>query len=154
MKKFLLLLLIALNLFSIPVSAVPSPTPVEYYSITVGMQWQGYVEVDKTSVEINNDETVIFTAKEGKKHFLRWEITGTYEIISGNLSNLILQIEPKSDIVAIGIFEDGEKLSPVLSEPEPFSPKTGQKDTLLFVSLGLIVISTIIIMICKKNSKK
>lgn len=140
--SFLVILVMLLSICGVTAFAAPSPTPKEYHAISVGIKGRGYAETDKIAVEAGTGEYATLTAKSGDDPFIKWEITGTYDLLEGNTSSAILKIVPKSDIVAIAVFKGGEDSTAVISTPDksPISPKTGQDATSIYLLLALMVI--------------
>ena len=164
MKRIVTLLLAVILMLGVcmPVAAVASPTPVEYYSIQVGLQGKGYVETDKTGVQAESDEVVTLWAREFLNEdtgqveipFIRWDITGSYNIVEGDLNSTILKIIPYSDIVATAIFTGGENQTPTFTDRSATSPKTGQNPLPVYIALALLVAGATGVMIGTKGLKR
>ena len=152
---FLLAIMVVLSICTYSVSAAPSPTPVNYYAMHVGIQGSGHAEVDKTSILAGSDELVTYTAGVGDSPFVRWHFEGEFEIIEGHLTDTVIKIHPTSDILGIAIFEDGEGKEPVTNiDKSTTSPQTGQSSTPVFIVLAILVVSTMLAMISVKNLKR
>lgn len=155
MKKFLSLLLFFLmiiSIFNLSAGALPSPSPIDYYKITISNQGDGKVEADKISIVANENDVVTLVATEEKSPFIRWDILGTYEIVQGNLTSKNLQLKPKSDLVIIGIFQSKDFKTNNIKTTNPLSPKTGQRNiSTAYIYLIILIICTIIVLIIRKK---
>ena len=123
MKKIFALSLAVLMLMSLAVCAFAiegeSPDkPGTEYKLTVIAGPGGTAEGKK-----NDDGTYTITAYPDDGHtFTGWELTGDYEIISGSLTDRVMVIRLKSDVVATASF-DGKK--PVKPWEDDKAPQTG-----------------------------
>lgn len=155
MKKFLFLLLsflMIVSIFNLSVTALSSPSPIDYYKITISNQGDGKVEADKISIAANENDIVTLIATEEKSPFIRWDILGTYEIVQGDLTSKNLQLKPKSDMVIIGIFQSKEFKTNNIKTANSLSPKTGQSDIpIAYIYLIILIICTIIVFIVRKK---
>ena len=109
MKRFTTIVLALIMLFTLAVSVAAdvndSPTPKEYYNITVDNEGSGSGSSDTNKVEKNSDGTVTLIASDDEGFFTRWIITGDYEILNGGtLEDPVITIRPKSDIEAVANF--------------------------------------------------
>lgn len=150
---FILSMIVVFSLCILPVTAAESPTPKEYYSITIGTQGDGRVEVNKTSVEKDSEDIVMLIATENTSNFIKWTLTGDYEIINGDLNSKVLRLKPHSDIVAVGVFKGGEDKNPVIIEKTPVSPKTGQNPLTIYLILAIMTVAAGLGMVSWKNIK-
>lgn len=139
MKKILAAILALTLVFAMAVSvgAKVSPTPKEFFDVTVRTEGSGDADADPYKVEKNEDGSSTLTATEKNGKFQRWEIEGEYEILEGSLTSKVIRIRPLSDIVATAIFTEGSKGD---SNPntDSTSPKTGD---MLFYALGMLTVA-------------
>ena len=143
MKRIISVALVLVVMFTlaINVAAAESPRGKDYYKITVGHYPAdgslGDASSDKDKVEIkeNPDGTVTLTAKEkGNGTFIKWVISGDYDIVTGSLTSKSMTIIPKSDIHADAYFEAPGSTPDSPSNPntDKTSPKTGDPMLLVF----------------------
>ena len=126
MKKIIAISLVVIMMLSLSVSALAvdlngSPDKpgtehkVETYSTDGGT----------ATHTVNPDGTVTITATTEDGHtFTKWIIEGDYEIVSGSLTDKVIVIIPKSDIIATAYF-DGAVKPPVKPWDKEESPETG-----------------------------
>lgn len=105
-----------------------SPGGKPYYSIDVDTDGDGSATADKSKISktASGDDTKVKlsgTSKGGD--FLGWTIEGDYEIVSGTLKDLELEIIPKSDIKAYASFSSSSSSKTTTTEKTTTSPKTG-----------------------------
>jgi hypothetical protein len=93
-------------------------------------------------------------ATENTSNFVKWTLTGDYEIINGDLNSKVLRIKPGSDIVAVGVFKDGENKNPIIIENTPVSPNTGQNPSTIYWVLALLTGAAILGMISWEKIKR
>lgn len=110
MKRIISLALVLLMVFTVSAvsfSALDSPKGKDYYNIETESKGGGEADSDKSKVNkesTGDDGDVTLTATENSGYFTRWDITGKYDIISGDLTSPILVIRPHSDIDAVAYF--------------------------------------------------
>ena len=134
MKKFLSVLMVVAMLFviAIPVAAEISPGPKPVHKIDAEVVPEGGGEVDKID---NGDGTITLIVKPEDGHnFIKWDIDGEYEIVSGTLTDTTITIRPSTDINAEAHVE---KVTPVKPTPKPpvTSPSTGVAPVLCAVAM-------------------
>ena len=142
MKKIAALFLVAVMMLTMAVSVfaegteIKSPEAGEEHKVEVARATTGgavfFVE--------NEDGTYTITAKpDSGRKFIKWDITGEYEIVSGSLETPEIVINAKSDIKAIATF-DG---TPIDKEPHgDDSPKTGVDITAAVIVMTVAVLGT------------
>lgn len=105
MKKILsigivlvMMLTMAIGTFA---ATVESPVGDEEYLVEVERGTTG----GTVAVKDNGDGTYTITATPDSTHqFVRWDIVGQYEIVSGSVTSNVMVIKPLSDIKATGSF--------------------------------------------------
>lgn len=153
MKKLVSIVLALVMIFALTatVAALDSPV-VKDYTIIVGYDPAdgslGTAEGDKTTVKVEavgeDGEVKLTAVQRGDGEFIRWDIDGEYEIVSGSLTDPVLVIKPLSDIKAIARFTQpggstpDSPAKPAKPDTGTSSPKTG--DPLWFV-LGMAVLA-------------
>ena len=125
MKKLFTLLMVVMMIVAIavPAAAEISPKPEPEYNVDVDVS-EGEGEANKTP---NDDGTVTLEAKPSDgSNFIKWELEGEYEIISGSLTSPVLVIKPLTDVKANAFFEkDGS----VVTKPADTTTAPVQKPT-------------------------
>ena len=115
MKKVVSILTALVLLFSlvvIPASAEKSPAGTSTYKVTVDYD----IDIEENLVYnyIQDGDTYTLTANTKDKNnsymFIRWAITGNYEIISGSLTSPTLVIKPLGDVTITQVVEKYEDL--------------------------------------------
>lgn len=154
MKKIstiFLVFLMVLSIAVIPASAEKSPQSVSYYSIETSVRGSGQVSCDTNKIEVDSGYTCTFKATEISEKFVFWNITGDYDIVSGDYEELVFTIRPKSDIVAIATFDDGvlEHAIPAGNDSMK-SPETRDNTLIFFGILVLLILICVVIFIPKK----
>ena len=136
MKKIFAILMVVAMMFAVavPMSAEISPEPELVYDVEVGIVPENGGEVTETD---NGDGTVTLTVNPSDgSRFIKWEIEGDYDIISGDEYSTTLVIRPKSDVVAKANV-DGTAVEPTPT-PKPDddekSPSTGVAPVLMAVA--------------------
>ena len=140
MKKsliFCIILILICNICCLSVAAESSPSAVDYYLIQTNTDGSGKIVANKNKVPVGSNESITLQAipTEGIE-FVKWDIRGSYE---GDINNSTITIYPKSNILAIAIFSNGDgKLDK--TNQSMVSPKTGQNKSSVFFYLTLMVI--------------
>lgn len=154
MKKVFALMLALVIVASLAVSvsaatSYSSPVPVSYYNISTSVVGTGSANGDPIKVEANTDGTSTLTASEvsGGGAFVKWELTGEYDIVEGSLTSKVLVIRPKSDVKGVAYFKEAGK-DTGKKDDSSTSPKTGDM-TLLFVSVMLLAAGTAVFAVKK-----
>ena len=85
--------------------------------------------------------------------FVFWNITGDYEIISGDYQEHTFTIKPLSDIKAVATFEDGMPHTAIPGD-NPLAPKTGDEDevaavAILIVSIFIVLSLSVVCLVIK-----
>ena len=148
MKRIFSIALVLAVMFALAINvcAADSPQGVDYYKISVGYfpsdgsLGDASSDKDKIAITENEDGTVTLTATEkGTGAFIKWVITGDYDIVTGSLTSKTLTVKPKSDIHADAYFEAPGKTPDTPSNPntDKTSPKTGDPMPII---LGLAVL--------------
>lgn len=123
---------------SVSAFALQSPTAPKFYSINVSANGSGSAKSGVASIDPNNPDVVILTATEEGAAFVRWEISGSYEIVEGSLTTPVIKIRPSSDISAVAIFADGSKNTDVVpGNNSGTSPNTGDYTFVVLTILAL-----------------
>lgn len=121
MKKIVVLLMVAVMLFAVaaPVFAVESPDkPGTEFSVTIDVITDG----GNASKVVNEDGTVVLTATPDENYkFVKWDISGEYEIVSGTLTGSPITIKPVSDVTVKVSFDGKQAVKPT----DATSPETG-----------------------------
>lgn len=153
MKKILAVLTALVFVFSMATmaSAAGSPSGDKTYKVTITTNKKDSAKPSYKSVK--NGDTVELTADEDTDEyaFARWEITGDYEIISGDLESADLVIKPLGDVTVKAVYvdnkEDQKEDGPNADDPgkkndSPKSPKTGD---VWFLYLGGIFAASVVV---------
>ncbi len=134
MKKFLSVLMVVAMLFviAIPVAAEISPEPIPEYDVDAGVIPEGGGEVDK--IENEDGSITLIVKPEDGYNFIKWEIDGEYELISGELTDKTITIKPLTDVKVDAKLE---KVADVKPTPKPpvTSPSTGVAPVLCAVAM-------------------
>ena len=130
MKKIFAILMVVAMIFAIavPVCAEISPKPQPGVDTGVVPEDGGNV-TDKD----NGDGTHTITINPNKGHnFVKWEITGEYEIVNGKLTDTTITIKPLTDVKVNAVLKaDSAKPS---VKPGTSSPSTGVAPVMLAVA--------------------
>ena len=149
MKKFLAALTALVFVFSMTTVAfaASSPSGEKTFKVTITSNKSNKAETGYKSVK--RGDTFELTANEDtdKHAFVRWEITGDYEIISGDLESADLVIRPLGDVTVKSIYEDvsdgeGTDKKPGDKNGSSKSPKTGD---VWFLYLGGIFAASVVV---------
>lgn len=138
MKKFLSVLMVVAMLFAIaiPVAAEISPGPKPEHDVDAGVVPEDGGEVNEI---INGDGTITLIVKPDDKHtFVKWEIEGEYEIISGSLTDTTITIKPVTDVKADAVLNKNTATDdkPTPKPPQgSTSPSTGVTPVLCAVAM-------------------
>lgn len=157
MKKIICILAIIaiVCMTAISATAVSSPTPKSYYQIELSVRGTGEATSSTNTVEVGTDDTCTFTAKETSEKFVFWNISGDYDIVSGDYEELVFTIRPKSDIQVFATFDDGVLEHAVPAEKSLTSPKTGDYTSQVVATSmsisGIALLILIIYAIRKRN---
>ena len=121
MKKVISIALIVMMVLAMTVSAsaLVSPTPTDYYNMTVGSEGRGHAETSTDKVEVNSDDSVTFTAYEDGGYFTKWIVDGEYDVISGSEYDPEFVIKPHSDVNAIASFSEEKDYLNVYTKSQP-----------------------------------
>lgn len=145
MKRIISLLLAFILLFSFSTVAFAEKSPAgdEYYEVTII-----YPNGDHESFEVIPGDTVELELANGEdKDFIKWEIKGEYEIISGSLTGDKIVIRPLGDLTIKKIFKDSRPQGDSNDSEE--SPQTGD----IFIPLfGILAASSVAAVISRKKS--
>lgn len=139
-KKFLAFVVVALlSLSSVSTFAASSPTAAPQYKIQVSDQTVpaagstikvpgGSVQTSAGAIEVGKEVTLKATADSGKS-FSKWNITGTYTIVSGSETSDTIVILPTSDIKVNADFVDSAQPTTVAAETASVAETTVTNDT-------------------------
>ena len=148
MKRIISLVLAIVLLFSIGTTAFAaiSPSGNKYYKVTI-IHPSG--EKEKFSVKQGTPVELSLAVGE-EKDFVKWEISGDYEIISGSLKDGTLVIMPLSDLTIRKVFKDRkpDKDKGETNDSEE-SPQTGSN--LIFILFGVMAASLIMVKTAKNK---
>ena len=130
MKKVFALLMIVAMMFAIaiPMAAEISPKPQPNVDTEVVPEGGGEVtEKDNGDGTI----TITFTPSNGSE-FIKWVITGEYELVSGSLTDKVITIKPITDVKV----QAQAKTTTVKPTPGPNnqSPSTGVAPVMMAVA--------------------
>lgn len=121
MKKLFVMLITCVLVLSVSapfVSADSSPEGKKTYKVTINMS-DGKAE---SFTFLQKGENVILKSSVKKndpaKTFIKWEITGDYEVISGSLTNPDLVIKPLSDVSVVQVLADIAENQPDKSDKD------------------------------------
>ena len=140
MKKFIAIIMAIMLVASVAAftaSAKESPAPVDYYSMTAEAVGDGEASVTPAKIQIGSDGTATFTATEKGGKFIKWELIGDYEIVSGSLTDKVVVIKPSSDVKGIAYFEGAAKAAS--TDTGTTAPKTGDM-TLVIAGFMLLAL--------------
>ncbi len=149
MKKILAVLTALVFVFSMATmaSAAGSPSGDKTYKVTVTTNKKDSAKPSYKSVK--NGDTLELTADEDTDEyaFVRWEITGDYEIVSGDLESGDLVIKPLGDVTVKAVYADNKEDGSDADDPgekndSPKSPKTGD---VWFLYLGGIFAASVVV---------
>ncbi|MGN0660190.1 MAG: hypothetical protein ACI4JX_00565 [Oscillospiraceae bacterium] len=141
MKKIFSLAAAVLTMLALTVTsfAAPSPSGDKQFVVKQEIVDTG---TNKTatgwSKVVKDGETLIITVTEGyENYFVKWNIIGEYEIISGSLDSTTLVIRPLSDVTVQEIVKtDGTTVTPGDKNDSSTSPGTGSAASVLVVLMG------------------
>ena len=159
MKRIISLLMLVMIIFGLftylPVSALSSPTTINYNVVNVEIKGTGGVTTDKWMIEANKGNTVTLKATEVNSPFVFWNLKGEYNIIEGMATDKEFTIEPLSDVLAVATFEDSvdevaisENIDKNLNSLE-----TGQETVPIYIAFIIIIIIVVCIYYCIKKIK-
>lgn len=138
-QKILVVAAIALlSLSSVSVFAANSPTAATQYKVQIHDQTVGAgsatvtvpggkVETSTGSVEVGKEVTLKVTPDSGKV-FSKWDIAGTYTIVSGSETSDTIVILPTSDVVVKTVFTDAAQPTTVATETTAAQTTTAASD--------------------------
>lgn len=145
MKRFIAIVMALMLVASVAVftaSALDSPAPQEYYSMTAEAIGDGEASVSPAKILVGSDGTATFVATEKGGKFIKWEFHCEYDVVSGNVAedgtstDKVVVLKPKSDIHGIAYFEGATK--PASTDTGTTAPKTGD---MTFVVMGLMLLA-------------
>ena len=124
--SFLLAFILLLS-FAIPATAANSPEGTKTYKVSYTFGNMTKYFKSGELIKLNSDD--IQVDDNIPRQFLRWEIVGNYEIISGTLTSKKLIIKPLGDITINEVFreipvKEQKKDKGEINKSE-ISPKTG-----------------------------
>lgn len=133
MKKTLLIMALALVLFSLlitPVSARSRTDPENTYYVRVETNplMKDGAHIDK--IHVPYGETCTLTMDESVDDFVFWNLYGDYEIVAGDYQEKSFTIRPLSDMVAVATYTEAMPHTVVegVGESEnPLCVQTGQE---------------------------
>ncbi|MBR6513988.1 MAG: hypothetical protein IKT46_04045 [Clostridia bacterium] len=131
MKKIFAILMVVVMLFAIaiPVSAEISPKPQPDVDISVVPEKGGEI-----TEKDNGDGTITITVKPNSGYdFVKWELTGEYEIVSGKLTDKTITIKPITDVKAQAVMKTQTTVKPTPG-PGTSSPSTGVAPAMMVVA--------------------
>ncbi len=134
MKKFFAMLMIVAMMFAIaiPMSAEISPKPQPEVDTEVIPEAGGAV-----TEKDNGDGTVTLTVNPTKGYdFIKWVITGEYELVSGKLTDTTITIRPTTDVKAQAQVKVQSSTTPTppVVKPGTSSPSTGVAPVMMAVA--------------------
>ncbi|MBR4880756.1 MAG: hypothetical protein IKU19_02415 [Clostridia bacterium] len=130
MRKIFAILMVVAMLFAIavPVSAEISPKPLPDVEVEIVPGGGEITDVD------NGDGTITLTVDPSKGNdFVKWEISGEYEIVSGSLTDKVIIIRPITSVKAEAVVKGEATTKPVV-KPGTSSPSTGVAPAMIAVA--------------------
>ena len=130
MKKIFAMLLVVAMMFAIaiPMSAEISPKPMPEVETEVVPENGGNI-----TEKDNGDGTVTLTITPSNgNEFIKWVITGEYEIVSGKLTDKTITIRPTTD-VKVQAQVKAKSTTPTV-KPGTSSPSTGVAPVMMAVA--------------------
>ena len=130
MKKFFAILMVVAMMLAIavPMSAEISPEPKPGVDVTVVPEKGGDVDVKE-----NADGTITITVKPNSGYdFVKWEITGKYEI-KGDTNGKTITIKPLTDVKVSAVLKSQTTVKPTPG-PNNQSPSTGVATAMIAVA--------------------
>lgn len=103
--------------------------------ITIKVDGDGDVKADPKKVAYGSNDTVTLTFSKTGADFIKWNLTGDYEIVSGSLNSEVLVIRPFTDITAVA---QTKASSGGGSDKSETSPKTGYP---LYAAIALMALA-------------
>lgn len=152
MKKLLVLVCaIAIVMASaVTAFAATSPSAEPLFKINFSTYASGNSK-PSTNYVVEGD-TIKFTASASNYTFKGWDITGTYEIVSGSPTSTVLVIRPKSDITVVETFKEvGPTSSSATGSTSSDAPKTGDAFGIFAAIIALVSAGAFVAV--KKSSK-
>ncbi len=131
MKKIFAILMVVAMMFAIavPMSAEISPKPQP--EVETGVVPENGGEITEKD---NGDGTITLTVNPNKGYdFVKWEITGEYEIVSGKLTDKTITIRPITDVKAQAVLKAQTTVKPT-PKPDTQSPSTGVAPVMMAVA--------------------
>ena len=86
------------------ITLMGEPTLHEYYKISVSARGDGSATANMNKVEKYSDEWVCLQAIENDGYFDHWEISGAYELVSGDEFDPEIEVIPRSDLTVTAVF--------------------------------------------------
>lgn len=131
MKKIFAMLMIVAMMFAIaiPMAAEISPKPQPEVETEVIPEGGGNI-----TEKDNGDGTITLTIEPNKGNdFVKWVITGEYELVSGKLTDKTITIRPITDVKAQAQLKTQSTVKPTPS-PNTQSPSTGVAPVMMAVA--------------------
>ncbi len=150
-------------------SAEKSPSGKPTYKVTIDYGIDEDAEPDFDYVQDGETVTLISNTKnddDDKYIFIRWSITGDYEIISGTLTSPTLVIKPLGDVKILQVvekYEEVDKDPDKKPDKKPSKKPQGDKndsetspptgDSIVYILSGLFLVSLMATVVFKKLAK-
>ncbi len=131
MKKIFAMLLVVAMMFAIaiPMSAEISPKPQPDVETVIVPEKGGEI-----TEKDNGDGTITLTVKPNSGYdFVKWEITGEYELKEGKLTDKTITIKPITDVKAQAVTKAQSTTKPIV-KPGTSSPSTGVAPVMMAVA--------------------
>ena len=131
MKKIFAMLLVVAMMFAvaIPMSAEISPKPQPVVDTVIVPENGGEI-----TEKDNGDGTITITINPANGYsFVNWEITGEYELKSGEKTDKTITIKPISDVKVQAVMKTTTVVKPTPS-PNNQSPSTGVAPVMMAVA--------------------
>ncbi|MBQ4602722.1 MAG: hypothetical protein IJB24_07670 [Clostridia bacterium] len=131
MKKIFAMLLVVAMMFAIaiPMSAEISPEPKPGVDTEIVPENGGEI-----TEKDNGDGTITITINPSKGYdFVKWEIKGEYDLVSGKLTDKVVTIRPKTDVKAQAVMKTQTVVKPTPG-PNNQSPSTGVAPVMMAVA--------------------
>lgn len=169
MKKIISLLVAVVAMLAVSVTsfAVKSPVAPPDFDVNIGgiIDQNGNSKTDTSWIKVIKDgENLIISVEDGyEDFFIKWIITGEYEIIEGDLNSPTLVIRPLGNITIQQVVTDINAKpntntdtdtntgTPGKPNESPTSPSTGTAAGVLVVLMGACACTAVI---SKKNLSK